>query len=62
MGEKQTLQINSFNKIKKYTKNIDSFSNSKNKGYEICQRYLAMKNNLKNYEQYKQSNEVFWWN
>ena len=35
MGEKQTLQINSFNKIDKYTKNIDSFSNSKNKAIEI---------------------------
>ena len=31
------------------------FEKTKNTGYGICQRYLAMKNNLKDYEQYKQS-------
>ena len=34
------------------------FEKTKNTGYGICQRYLAMKNNLKDYEQYKKSNAL----
>ena len=38
--------------------NVNNFEKIKTPGYEICKRYLAMKNNLKDYEQYKQSNAL----
>ena len=51
MGEKQTLQINSFNKIDEYIKNIDYFSNPQNKESELFNIFIQSVNSI--IEEYK---------